>query len=220
MVGRKTPYKSSRGGRGRRSATSSNLALRLGDVMRDGLYQVTRGAVCAGFVIGGGRVILQAPILRARGMGGEVRRVDDFHRLLVTGSRDYQDRAQVERDLTAVLSKWGCRPDQVVVVNGMARGLDTVARDAAIELGMRTEDHEVTKAAWNRHGKSAGHRRNAVMVASVARRGAAGRGVVAYPVGESRGTRGAMAMCEATPELKGKVWNRTDPGHASRRGER
>lgn len=167
--------------------------------MRDGLYQVTRGGVCAGFVVEGGRVTQQAPILRARGMGGQVRRVDDFQRVLVTGSRDFTDRNAVHQDLTRVLEKFGRRPDQVVVVNGMARGLDTVARSAALELGMRVEDHP---AHWDRHGKAAGHKRNAEMVAAGA------RGAIAYPLGESRGTRGAMKLCEAAGI---PVWNRTDP---------
>lgn len=179
--------------------------------MRDGLYQVTHGSVTSAFVVEDGRITQQTPTLQADGVGAQVRRVDTFYRVMLTGSRDYTDQAQVRRDLTATLAKWGCRPDQVVVVNGMARGLDTAGRAAAIELGMRVEDHPVSGADWDRYGKSAGHRRNAVMVASTARRPAARRGVIAYPVGESRGTRGAMALAEGTPELKGRVWNRTDP---------
>ncbi len=167
--------------------------------MRDGLYQVTRGSVCAGFAVEGGRVTLRAPILRARGMGGAVRRVDTFERVLVTGSRTYEDRAAVRRDLAAVLAKFGCRPDQVVVVNGMARGLDTVAREAAVELGMRVEDHP---AAWDRHGRAAGPRRNAEMVAAGA------RGAIAYPVGRSVGTRHCMRITE---QAGIPVWNHTDP---------
>jgi hypothetical protein len=132
-------------------------------------------------------------------MAGQVRRVDDFQRVLVTGSRDFKDQEAVRQDLARVLTKFGCRPDQVVVVNGMARGLDTVARSAAIELGMRVEDHP---AHWDRHGKSAGHKRNAEMVAAGA------RGAIAYPLGESRGTRGAIKLAEAAGI---PVWNRTDP---------
>jgi len=34
--------------------------------LRDGLYQVTTGYLCAGFVVQGGQVILCAPILRRK----------------------------------------------------------------------------------------------------------------------------------------------------------
>jgi YspA, cpYpsA-related SLOG family len=158
--------------------------------VRDGLYQVTRGSACAGFVVHNGRITDCAPILRARGYAGWIRRVDTFHRLLVTGSRRWEDADLIRRSLLAVLGKWGCRPDQLVVVQGKAAGADRIARSIAMELGMRYEDHPVTNGDWRRYGNSAGHRRNAVMVAAGA------RGCVAFPLGESRGTRGCMAMCE------------------------
>lgn len=169
--------------------------------MRDGLYQVTRGGVCAGFVVHTGRITDCAPILRVRGYTGRVRRVDTFHRLLVTGSRQWKDPDLIRWSLLAVLRKWGCRPDQIVVVQGMARGADRIARSTAIQLGMRVEDHPVPQAEWDRYGNSAGHRRNARMVAAGA------RGCIAFPLGESKGTRGCMAMCE---DAKIRVWNRGD----------
>jgi hypothetical protein len=165
------------------------------------LYQVTRGSVCAGFVVAGNRVTDTAPILRARGYAGQIRRVDTFHRLLITGSREWRDVAAIRYCLTAISRKWGCRPDQIVVVQGMAEGADTIARNLAIELGMRVEDHPVTRADWKRYGKSAGHRRNAVMVAVGA------RGCAAFPLGESLGTRGCMKLCKRAGI---PVWDR-DP---------
>ncbi len=167
--------------------------------MRDGLYQVTNGSLCAGFEVRNGRITNCAPILRARGYAGQVRRVDTFHRLLITGSRDWKDAELVRRSLLAVLAKWGCRPDQIVVVQGMAAGADRIARSLAIELGMRYEDHPVTREDWRRYGLRAGHRRNAVMVAAGA------RGCVAFPLADSLGTPGCMAMCERAGI---KVWNR------------
>ena len=105
----------------------------------------------------------------------------------------------MSRSLLAVLRKWGCRPDQIVVVQGMATGADLIARSVAMVLGMRWEDHPVTRDEWKRHGRSAGHRRNAVMVAAGA------RGCVAFPLGESSGTRGCMKLCKAAGI---PVWNR------------
>jgi hypothetical protein len=170
--------------------------------MRDGLYQVTRGGVCAGFIVENGRITDCAPILRARGYAGQTQWIDaTIHRLLVTGSREWKDHDLIERSLLAVLRKWGCRPDQIVVVQGMARGADRIARSAAIRLGMRFEDHPVSPAEWDRYGHSAGHRRNARMVAAGA------QGCIAFPLGQSKGTRGCMAMCE---DAGIRVWNRGD----------
>ena len=169
--------------------------------MRDGLYQVTRGAVCAGFVVEGGRVRREAPILRARGYAGWVRRVDEFYRVLFTGSRDWRDVEAVRWALVKVWERLGCRADQLVVVQGMARGLDSIARELAVELGMRFEDHPCMPWEWRRYGKRAGHLRNERMVAAGA------RGCVAFPLGESSGTRGCMAAAERAGI---KVWNRGD----------
>lgn len=170
--------------------------------MRDGLYQVRSGAgVCAGFVVTGGRITDAAPILRARGYSGWIRRVDEYHRLLITGSREWRDVPAVDWALRAVLAKWACRPDQIVVVQGKCRGTDSIARTVAMRLGMRYEDHPVTRQDWQRYGLSAGHRRNAVMVAAGA------RGCIAFPLGESLGTRGCMRIAKAAGIT---VWNRGD----------
>lgn len=120
------------------------------------------------------------------------------HRVLVTGSRNWTDRERAKADLIRVWEKLGCRRDEITVVNGCARGFDTIARSVALQLGMRVEDHP---ADWDQHGKAAGHRRNAEMVA--------GGAVVciAYPMGESRGTRGCMAMCERAGI---PVWRRAE----------
>jgi hypothetical protein len=155
--------------------------------------------VCAGFVVANGRITDTAPILRARGYAGWIRRVDTLHRLLITGSRDWKDTELVRRSLLAVLRSWGCRPDQIVVVQGKAEGADLLARSAAIQLGMRYEDHPVTEEDWRRYGRSAGHRRNAVMVAAGA------RGAIAFPLAGSRGTPGCMKLCKRAGIT---VWNR------------
>jgi hypothetical protein len=199
--------------------------------MRDGVYRITYGPVSEDFTVEDGRITPGLP-RPAMGPSDSIRRLDTFFRMLFTGSRDYGDRragrdpavdrASVHRDLLAVQTKFGCRTDQMVIVEGEAEGLDSVVRDTTTELGMRVEPHP---ADWDTcapackpgHRKrrrdgteycpSAGHRRNAVMVASVTRRPAAGRGCVAYPLDESRGTRGCMKLAVAAGLT---VWNRTD----------
>jgi ribA/ribD-fused uncharacterized protein len=121
------------------------------------------------------------------------------YRIIVTGSREWTDRDAVHRDLATLPRHFDCRPDQIIIVNGKARGLDNLARAIALELGMAVEDHP---ADWETYGKAAGHRRNREMVEAGA------VGAIAYPIGESRGTRGCMALCEAAGI---PVWNRGDP---------
>jgi hypothetical protein len=107
------------------------------------------------------------------------------YRILVTGSRDWTDRSAIHR---ALLNAAGSIPfTRVTVVHGAARGADGLAHDVALKLGMMVEPHN---AEWSRHGKSAGHVRNAHMVSL-------GADVcLAFPLGESRGTRGCMEMAE------------------------
>lgn len=111
-------------------------------------------------------------------------------RVLVTGSRNWTDRETIEKALELVADVASvcadlASPKDITVVHGGARGVDTIAAEVAREYGMRVEEH---RADWDRYGRSAGPRRNAEMVA-------AGADVcLAFPLGESRGTRGCMAL--------------------------
>jgi hypothetical protein len=78
-----------------------------------------------------------------------------------------------------------------IVVHGGARGADTLADQVARGWGWEPELHEVTDKDWDFYGRSAGHRRNAHMVSL-------GADVcLAFPLGESRGTRGCMKLAAA-----------------------
>lgn len=104
-------------------------------------------------------------------------------RILITGSRNWTDTAAISEAIT--VAAVGLHPTFVVVVHGGARGADSLAQAVADNFGLWTEVHP---AEWDRYGRSAGHRRNAEMVA-------AGADVcLAFPLGESRGTRGCMAL--------------------------
>lgn len=106
-------------------------------------------------------------------------------RILITGSREWTDPDAILQALDRAATEAGIPPDRVTVVHGTARGADSLADSAARQLGMRTERHP---ADWRLYGKSSGHRRNAEMI----RLGA--DICLAWPLGESRGTRGAMRL--------------------------
>jgi hypothetical protein len=109
-------------------------------------------------------------------------------RILITGSRDWSDRDAIRAAIVTWGRGVGARPQQVTVVHGGARGADLLAAAVAGELGCQVEEHP---ADWRLFGKAAGHRRNAEMVQ-------AGADVVlAFPLGESRGTRMCMWMAKA-----------------------
>lgn len=114
-------------------------------------------------------------------------------RILVTGSRNWTDRDTIRRALGKALGEY-TTIGTPVLVHGNARGADRIAEDAWMELadhvpgGLRVERFE---ADWRQHGRAAGPNRNAAMVAT---RPAV---CLAFPLGESRGTRGCMRLAEA-----------------------
>lgn len=108
-------------------------------------------------------------------------------RILITGSRDWTDRETIRAALRSAGQAARTHPQGVVVVHGGARGADTLAGEIAREFGCMVEVH---LADWQTHGKAAGPIRNAHMVklgADVC---------LAFPLGESRGTRGCIHMAE------------------------
>jgi len=90
-----------------------------------------------------------------------------MRRLLVTGSRDWDDSATVENALNAAWLDLGARtfaePGRVTLVHGDARGLDRMAASIWLRLGYG--EVEAKPADWGGHGKRAGFVRNSEMVA-------------------------------------------------------
>jgi hypothetical protein len=84
-------------------------------------------------------------------------------RVLVTGGRDYADRAAVTRALSHLGGNFifGALPEEIVLVHGACAGADTLAAEEAAKLGWRTEAHP---ADWDTHGTAAGPIRNKEMV--------------------------------------------------------
>ena len=108
-------------------------------------------------------------------------------RILVTGSRDWYNKAVIRNALSSVLTKEG---EQVTVVHGGARGADYLAQECAHALGYIAERHD---ADWEKYGKRAGYIRNKEMVD-------AGADIcLAFIKNESKGA----TMCAALAEQAG-----------------
>src|SRR5215831_106302 len=83
------------------------------------------------------------------------------YRVLVTGSRTWDDWGRLDAGLLAAAGRAGGRP--VLIVHGAAGGADAMADRIALARGWAAEPHP---ADWVRHGKAAGFIRNAEMVAA------------------------------------------------------
>lgn len=107
-------------------------------------------------------------------------------RILVSGSRDYDDVQRIREVFEKVMQKFEC--DEYVLISGHARGADTIAEIVAEELGWQVE---VFPAEWSKYGKRAGGMRNQKMVDS-------GADIcVAFPLGTSVGTWDCVRRAKA-----------------------
>ena len=84
---------------------------------------------------------------------------DDTYRVLVTGSRDWDDEQELRY---ALIHAAASRLDSVVIVHGACpTGADAMAAGWASDYGVQAEEHP---ADWDGYGKAAGFIRNAEMV--------------------------------------------------------
>lgn len=97
------------------------------------------------------------------------------------GDRNWIDPRPVLRELRTY-------PAGTVVIHGAARGADTLAARAAYQLGF---DVRAYPADWERYGRSAGPRRNAIML-----REGKPDAVLAFhaDIDKSRGTKHMVAL--------------------------
>lgn len=83
-------------------------------------------------------------------------------RILITGSRDWDDVPTVVAALRGVILEANASKDDTIIVQGdCPRGADRIAKDLGMEWGAEVESHP---AQWNTHGKPAGFIRNKLMV--------------------------------------------------------
>ena len=106
-------------------------------------------------------------------------------KLLVSGSRTITDKHKVFQALDEMMSVM-LKGEDVTIIEGGAKGVDTLARLYAIERKIPYEEHP---ADWDKNGRAAGYIRNVEMVkeADVA--------LILWD-GKSKGTAHAMKICE------------------------
>jgi hypothetical protein len=119
-------------------------------------------------------------------------------RILITGSRVWKDKAAI---LAALVEQLPTCSWPVTIVHGAQKrwdhrgqrfiGADFYADEIAREVGLEVDPHP---ADWDRYGKAAGPIRNREMVATLDATN--GDRVLAFPIRDSRGTRGCMAIAE------------------------
>ena len=109
-------------------------------------------------------------------------------RIAIIGSRNYPLPEQV-RNFVKELSQHN---DELTIVSGGARGVDSIAVEAAEAAGAKTK---VWPADWEKHGRKAGILRNYDIVNDAQR-------VVAFWDLQSRGTMHSMRIAKE----RGKLW--------------
>ena len=97
-------------------------------------------------------------------------------RVIIAGSRGFADYNLLARKLDILLAN---KSPHVTIVSGGARGADRLGERYAQARGYRLK---VYPAEWNKHGRSAGYRRNETMARNA-------DALVAFWDGQSRGTR-------------------------------
>lgn len=162
--------------------------------MTESRWSLSGPTATFGVTVRARRIVDAAPIARAyfeRTIAEVVRtfRIDRLEPeqpcgriVLVTGSRVWTDEELIFRELD--------RARPWCVVHGAAKGADDMADAWAWAHGIPALRWP---AAWTDHGKAAGMVRNAVMIEWLTASRWADKRVLAFPRGESRGTRGCVA---------------------------
>ncbi|MGC9439311.1 DUF2493 domain-containing protein [Streptomyces sp. WG5] len=107
--------------------------------------------------------------------------------VIVTGSRDLEDKEKVWRELDALLSEHG---SLIVRHGGCPTGADIHAQDWCYAFYWAAVGQETFSANWDKHGKAAGPIRNREMAQAGADL------CLAFPFGESRGTWNCVNECK------------------------
>lgn len=107
-------------------------------------------------------------------------------KVIIAGSREFKDYDKLAERCDHYLSREvGNRPIQIV--SGTARGADRLGERYARERGFKLAQFP---AQWDKFGRSAGFRRNEQMAEYA-------DALIAFPVGESRGTRHMIRTAES-----------------------
>lgn len=79
------------------------------------------------------------------------------YRLLICGDRNWTDKRSIE----AIIRATHAEHEDLVIIEGEARGADSIARDTAIGMGIPVEPYA---ADWQKFGRAAGPIRNQQML--------------------------------------------------------
>jgi hypothetical protein len=100
-------------------------------------------------------------------------------KVAIVGSRTFRDLNRVRRYVREL-------PPDSVVISGGARGVDITAQRAAEEHGLKTK---IFLPEWDKYGKSAGFKRNTLIVQACDH-------LVAFWDGTSRGTKHSIDLAK------------------------
>ena len=106
-------------------------------------------------------------------------------RIAIVGSRSFNDWEYMKQIMTWVTVPYPVW-DIDAIISGGAKGADTLAERVAHELGLRLIVH---RAEWDKYGKSAGYRRNKLIVDDA-------NLILAFWDGESKGTAHTIKLAE------------------------
>lgn len=128
-------------------------------------------------------------------------------RILVTGSRDWEDVETIRRALLWAITTYGAQGRRLLLVHGdCPDGADAIAHAEWLRLSrsndlhlLAPERHTVTRDDWTRIGKRAGPQRNQRMVDEGA------EVCLAFPLPSSKGTVDCMHKAEDAG-IEIKVW--------------
>ena len=111
--------------------------------------------------------------------------MDNELRIIVAGSRDFNDYELLKKSAIEIITKKTMLPDLTRIISGGARGADTLGERFANEMGL-----EISRFIpdWDGLGKRAGYVRNAEMAKFAVEDDNDGM-LIAFWDGQSRGTK-------------------------------
>lgn len=99
-------------------------------------------------------------------------------RIIIAGGRDFNDYNLLKEKVDNIISDKR-KTHQIYIVSGKARGADSLGEKYANENGLNIMEFP---ADWDKHGKSAGYKRNLEMAENA-------DALIAFWDGDSRGTK-------------------------------
>lgn len=118
-----------------------------------------------------------------------------MHYVLIAGGRNYEDRETITEKLDSLI-----QGTDVCIVEGGARGVDSIAKEYAESRGMEIREF---KPEWKKYGKAAGPLRNTTMCEFVREMG--GEAIYFWD-GKSKGTGDCIKTAKKLG-LPVTIWN-------------